>query len=132
MDLFRAVRKTRTIALCLGLLGATAQLEAQQPAGEIRLSVKDPSGAAVVVSGTLRNSATGATRVFETDTSGLFTLEDLPFGRYRLEVTKSGFAVESSLIDVRSAAPISRTVNMILATQASEIDVVAPTALPGT
>jgi len=132
MDLFRAVRKTRTIALCLALLGAAAQLEAQQPTGEIRLSVKDPSGAAVVASGTLRNSATGATRAFETDSSGLFTLENLPFGRYRLEVTKSGFAVESSLIDVRSATPISRTVNMILATQASEIDVVAPTALPGT
>jgi outer membrane receptor protein involved in Fe transport len=132
MDLFRAVRKTRTIALCLALLGATAQLVAQQPTGEIRLSVKDPSGAAVVASGTLRNSATGATRAFETDTSGLFTLENLPFGRYRLEVTKSGFAVESSLINVRSATPISRTVNIVLATQASEIDVVAPTALPGT
>lgn len=105
MDLFRAVRKTRTIALCLALLGATAQFEAQQPTGEIRLSVKDQSGAAVVASGILRNSATGATRAFETDTSGLFTLENLPFGRYRLEVTKSGFAVESSLIDVRSAAP---------------------------
>jgi outer membrane receptor protein involved in Fe transport len=56
----------------------------------------------------------------------------LPFGRYRLELSKTGFATQSSRIDIKSATPVSRVFAMTLAGQASRIDVVAPTPLPGT
>jgi len=132
MHLFRAARNALAIACCVALWSATAYLQAQSNAGEVRLTVKDPSGAPIVASGILRNAATGAARAFKTDRNGTYILENLPLGRYRLEVTKSGFAVESSLIEVRSSTPVERTVRMVLAPQAAEIDVVAPTALPGT
>ena len=121
MHLFRAARNALAIACCVALWSATAYLQAQSNAGEVRLTVKDPSGAPIVASGILRNAATGAARAFKTDRNGTYILENLPLGRYRLEVTKSGFAVESSLIEVRSSTPVERTVRMVLAPQAAEI-----------
>jgi outer membrane receptor protein involved in Fe transport len=94
--------------------------------------VKDPSGAAVAATGKLENLATGENRNFETDAQGLSTLSGLPDGRYRLEVTKVGFATQSVLVDVKSGSPVSRTITLALAAQASRIDVVAATPLPGT
>jgi len=114
------------------LLGAAAALRAQQPTGEIRLEVKDPSGAAVAASGTLRNLAGGPERAFQTDTQGMYTLSGLPYGRYRLEISKTGFALLIVSIDVHSSTPISRTVTMALATAESMVHVVATTPLAGT
>jgi hypothetical protein len=45
-------------------------LHAQGLAGEIRLEVKDPSGAAMQASGRLENLQTGASRSFQTDGNG--------------------------------------------------------------
>jgi len=129
MHSFRAVR------LYWVLLAATAALHAQRaqhPAGEIRLEVKDPSGAVMEASGSLQNPATGIARVFQTDSQGTYVFQSLPYGRYRLEVSKRGFATQSKLINVQSGTPVLRIVRMALAPQASKIDVVAPTALPGT
>jgi outer membrane receptor protein involved in Fe transport len=132
MDLFRAGRKGGTVVFCLVILGITTRLQAQRPAGEIRIEAKDPSGAAMEVSGNLQNPATGVKRAFQTDAQGLYVFQNLPYGRYRLEIAKTGFAAHSDLIDVRAAAPVSRIVRMVLATQASKVEVVAPTPLPGT
>jgi outer membrane receptor protein involved in Fe transport len=132
MDLFRAVCKPRVVALCLALLAAIAPLRAQRQAGEIRLAVKDPSGAAIEVSGRIQNLVTGLASTFNTDQRGMYAFEGLPYGRYRLEIAKTGFATQSTLVDVRSGIPVSRVIRMALAPQASKIDVVAPTALPGT
>jgi outer membrane receptor protein involved in Fe transport len=103
----------------------------QNPAGEIHIEVKDPSGAGMEASGRLQSLAGGAERTFRTDSHGQFTLAQVPAGRYRLIVTRDGFATQSMFIDVHSA-PIARTINMTLAAQASSIDVVGATPLPGT
>ena len=96
------------------------------------MTVKDPSGAAMEASGRLRNLAGGADQTFTTDAQGVYDFPSLPFGRYRLGVSKSGFATQSIPIDVQSGAPVVRTVTMPLATQASTVDVVAATPLAGT
>ena len=57
-------------------------LQAQGPTGEIRVEIKDPSGAAMQAAGKL------GTRSFETDAQGVFTFSNLAPGRYRLEVSK--------------------------------------------
>jgi outer membrane receptor protein involved in Fe transport len=114
------------------LLGTAEVLRAQQPTGEIRLNVKDPSGAVVVVSGTLRNPGAGVEQTFQTDSQGMYDFANLPYGRYRLEISKSGFATQSTLIDVQSGTQVSRTVTLALASQVSKIDVVATTPLAGT
>ncbi len=115
------------------MLGGIAPvLQAQQPTGEIRLEVKDPSGAAVEASGALRGPGNGAARTFETDARGAYTFANLAYGRYRLEVTKAGFATPSTQIDVQSGTPILRAITLALGTQSSKVDVVATTPLAGT
>ena len=70
-------------------------------------------------------------RSFETDAQGTLTLGNLPYGRYKLQISKPGFVTQSISIDVRSITPISRTISMALSSQASQVNVVATTALPG-
>ena len=49
----------------------------QRSAGEVRLEVKDPSGAAVEASGRLENLATGADQTFQTDAQGRYAFRNL-------------------------------------------------------
>jgi outer membrane receptor protein involved in Fe transport len=107
-------------------------LNGQVPYGEIRVQVKDPSGAPMEASGKLESVAPGVRRTFQTDPQGSFTLGNLPYGRYRLEVSKAGFVTQSAMIDIGSTAPVSRTVTMALASQTSKVDVVSATPLGGT
>jgi outer membrane receptor protein involved in Fe transport len=106
-------------------------LPGQPSTGEFRVAVKDPSGTAMEASGKLQNLATGTEQMIRTDAQGAYTFANLPYGRYRLEISKEGFATQSVLIDVRSATPISRTITLSLAQQASKVEVVATTPLPG-
>ena len=115
----------------LALLGVSGALQGQRPAGEIRLGVKDPSGVPMQASGQIQNPGSGVDRSFETDAEGSYTFEDLPYGRYRLVVSKSGFSTQTVLVDVRSQAPVSRTITMSLGTASFKVDVVATTPLPG-
>jgi outer membrane receptor protein involved in Fe transport len=127
VDLFR----TRNAGALLFFLSITTA-RAQQSTGEIHLEVKDPAGSVMAASGRLQNLASGSLTLFDTDPQGVFIFTGLAFGRYRLQVSKSGFAAQSVLIDVLSAAPVSRVMTLSLAPQTSKIDVVAATPLPGT
>jgi outer membrane receptor protein involved in Fe transport len=93
--------------------------------------VKDPSGASVTASGALR-AAGGSTQSFDTDSSGSYTFSSVAAGHYRLYITKTGFATQSLPIDVTSGVNITRTVILELSAQASKVDVVEVTPLPGT
>jgi outer membrane receptor protein involved in Fe transport len=100
----------------------------QAPSGAIRLEVKDPSGAAIDASGKL----SGPTSLsFQTDTNGAYSAEKLPFGTYRLEVSKRGFTTQSLTVEVRSETPVSRTITLALSATAYRVDVIAATPLPG-
>jgi outer membrane receptor protein involved in Fe transport len=116
----------------LALLIVHVALWAQRPAGEIRLEVRDPSGAPMQASGRLEALSGGLSQGFQTDAQGSYTIGNLSYGRYRLKISKSGFATQLLFLDVQSQTPVSRTISMPLATQASRVDVVAPTPLPGT
>ena len=121
------------LILSVGFLGLLPVLLCgQAQPGEIRIQVQDSSGLAMEASGKLESLASKTDFSFQTDPQGAYTFSNLPFGPYRLEVSKAGFATQSILIDLQSGTPVSRTVMMMLATQASRIDVVAATPLPGT
>ena len=115
----------------LMLLGGAAVLKAQRPAGEIRIEVKDPSGAGMEASGKLQNLASRVVRTFQTDEKGVYAFLTLPYARYRRKVARNGFATRALLIEVSSPAPIARTVTMLLGTASAQVDVVAATPLPG-
>ncbi|MCI0661516.1 MAG: TonB-dependent receptor [Acidobacteria bacterium] len=99
--------------------------------GEIRLEVTDPTGKAAEATGKLIDLATGSSRRFQTDKQGKLTLDKLPFGRYRLEISSEGFATQSLLFDVLSTTTITRTVTLALGSLAFSLDVVAATPLSG-
>src|ERR1700728_345055 len=122
----------RYLCTAVALLLAALRLNGQAPVGEIRVQVKDPSGAAMEATGTLQSVPTGVRRNFQTDAQGRYTLGGLPYGRYRLGISKAGFATQSALIDVKSRTPLSRTVTMTIGVQSSRVDVVATTPLAGT
>src|SRR5277367_5689668 len=128
---FRSAR-ARAICLAVLLLLAATILPAQSSNGEIRVQVKDPSGATMEASGILENLGSGVRSSFKTSTGGTYRLGNLPYGRYRLEISRSGFATQSEQIEVRSEKPITRTITMALASQVYKTDVVSATPLAGT
>ena len=83
-------------------------------------------------SGRLESIAGGVARDFQTDAQGNIVLGNLPFGRYRLQVSKSGFTTQSVTIDVQSATPVTRSISMEIGAQAAKVDVVSETPLAGT
>lgn len=113
------------------VLVAALALQAQRPAGEIRLEAKDPSGSGMEASGKLQNLDSGVVRNFRTDPQGVHVFVALPLGRYKLEVSRNGFTTQSLAIDLQSSAPITRTVMLPLGAASIEIDVVATTPLSG-
>ncbi len=125
-------RQGRFACAAAALLVATLTLGAQTPRGEIRVQVKDPSGAAMEASGTLENLTAGGQRSFQTNAQGTYTLDNLPYGRYRLEISRTGFVTQVVSIDVQSRRPISRLVTMALTSQTFKTDVVSATPLAGT
>ena len=116
------------VALMLGFVISTA---AQTRSGEIRIEVKDPSGSPMSAQGKLEGVGTSTSRTFETDGQGAYVLSTVPYGRYRLEVSRDGFATQSMLIDVQSDTPVSRTVTLAIGTSAYKVDVVSATPLQG-
>lgn len=124
-------------AFTMGLIAAVVLfwpmvVHGQAPTGEIRLEVKDPSGAAMKATGKLHGLGNAVTRSFQTDEQGKYTVGNLPYGRYRLEISREGFATDSDSIDVQSAEPVVDTVRMSLSSQTARVEVVAATPLPGT
>jgi outer membrane receptor protein involved in Fe transport len=98
---------------------------------QLHVEVKDPSGAAVQASGKLENLDTGMEHAFQTDSQGVFNA-DLTPAHFRLEISRVGFATQSLTFEVHGATPVSRTITLALAGQATRIDVVEATPLPGT
>jgi len=68
---------------------------AQKITATIRGTVTDPTAA--VVAGakvTVKNEGTGFTRSGETNSSGIYSFQELPVGSYRIEVEQTGFKAE--------------------------------------
>jgi len=122
----------RPRAILLWALAATASSLWGQANGDIRLEVKDPSGAVTRASGTLRNLDTGAERTFETDAQGVFDFVNLPYGQYQIRISKNGFVTQIVHVDVRSAAPVSQPVTLALGSQKTSLDVISVAPLSGT
>ena len=100
-----------------------------QPSGEIRLNVKDASGAAVVASGKLFAGA--VERSFETNQDGSFLFTGLTMGRYRLQISKPGFDSQTILVNVTSAIAVVQTITLAIGIASFNVNVIAATPLPG-
>ncbi len=87
--------KGRLSAACLTILFTSVPLIAQQTLGAITGTVKDTSGAVVPdVKVTARNIATNLEVTEQTQSSGSYSVPNLPIGVYSLIFSKAGFETE--------------------------------------
>ncbi|HEY1496754.1 MAG TPA: TonB-dependent receptor [Candidatus Solibacter sp.] len=90
-------------------------LIAQSDLGELRLTVRDPSGAPLAARADLVSSATGTRIAIDLASDGRYAFHALPFGLYRLRVTHANFAPATELIALRSAVPLAHEVTLAVA-----------------
>ena len=72
-------------------------------AGTVQGTVADPSGA-VIPNAVIRlhNDRSGLDRTINSDAQGQFTISNLPFNTYHVDVSAGGFASLNQTVDVRS------------------------------
>jgi TonB-dependent receptor-like protein/carboxypeptidase family protein len=114
-----------TIALLVVALGQFAG----SSTGELRLTVRDPSGLPLQCSVELISESTAVRQDLQTDADGRVAAKRLPFGTYRLAVVRDGFAPVSELIEIRSALPIDRRVTLTVAAVQAQVTVSADATL---
>ncbi|HEY2842285.1 MAG TPA: carboxypeptidase-like regulatory domain-containing protein, partial [Bryobacteraceae bacterium] len=109
---------------CLaGLLLFQMALFGQLQTGEIRLEVKDQSGSPMEAHGMIESLSAGIRRTYQTDVQGAHTFGSLPFGRYRLQVERTGFATQERLIEVRSAVPLAQPFTLAVTAADTTVEV---------
>jgi len=102
---------------------------AQTNSGELRLRVTDPAGLATQATVELSSQANEYRHRFTTDTNGTVTAKPLPFGIYEIKIQAPGFADATETVEIRSAIPTDRTVQLKLAPVAASISVTAQSTL---
>ena len=93
----------------------------QSNTGELRLSVTDPSGLGVKSSVEIVCEANQFQASYETDDSGNLAAKRLAFGVYRLRVERSGFAVFTDSIEIRSAIPFAFAAKLSIAASTTSV-----------
>src|ERR1700757_140709 len=97
------------VTVIFGLvLGLSAYAQSGGNSTSVTGTVSDPSGA-VVANATveIRNPVSAFSRSTTTDSSGKFSIPNVPFNPYHVTVTAEGFNPYSQDIDVRSSVPVS-------------------------
>lgn len=117
-------RLKRLLIVCLAIAFAS-QAHAQPAVGEVRVRAVDDSGTPVTADGVLEGQATSVRRAFQTDAARAVVVPALPFGIYRLQLTRAGFAAYSTIIDVRSEIPINHSAALGLAPLQATVNVSA-------
>jgi outer membrane receptor protein involved in Fe transport len=133
MTLFTGTRgRVSHVALfTMAALLCGVPLSARAQTGEIRIEVKDASGARMQASGKLQNLASGVSRSFQTDPRAPWVVSGLAFGTYRLTVSRAGFRTQAAVINVDSTTPVLKTISMPIGTADFKVDVVGLTPLAG-
>ena len=111
----------RFVFLVLMLLPAAACVSAQTYRGTVLGTVTDSSGA-VVAGATVkvRNADTGLERVTQTSADGSYSAPELPFGKYTVTVSQSGFQTSVTTGVAVDVASDRRVDVMLKAGQVSE------------
>lgn len=97
------------------LMVCVAVLLAQSDLGELRIRVTDPAGLPAPSSVEIVSQANQVRQRLATDRDGALVIKRLPFGMYRVQVERAGFASRSELIEIRSASPLEYRVTLGLA-----------------
>ena len=104
-------------------------LSGQADTGEIHLRITDPSGAAMSAAVELSSVGNGYDKFFVSDGDGRALIQQIPFGVYRLQVRRAGFAVFSTTFPVSSSLLLDEAIQLRVAAQVTQIHVSATDTL---
>ena len=119
----------RTAAILPGFMLLSLPAGAQRELGELHVEVQDQQGAPVAAAAELISEANQVRRNFSADSDGRATAQDLPFGLYRLNITRVGFAPKVQAIEIRSEVPLYIKVTLGLASVETQVQVTASETL---
>jgi len=119
----------RWICWMVLLVGLPWPVYAQVNTGELRLQVADAAGLGVRASVTVASVGDVLHKQLSTDADGTLLLETLPYGLYRVEVAREGFATLILFVSVRSAVPVERMVQLGIAPVKTVVQVDTTTSL---
>lgn len=91
--------------------------------GELRVFIADETGLAVPGQVTVTSDANQVGRTLDADATGLAIIRRLPFGTYRLRVSRDGFSPAESLVTIRSAVPVESHVRLQVAAVTAAVQV---------
>jgi hypothetical protein len=128
---FRVTYLAPRIAQSAGLFFflCVAPLLGQSNRGELRLRVTDPSGLGVRTTVLLISAANQYRNSLPTNDQGKLQVQRLPFGIYQVEIQQPGFAVDSELIEIRSAIPTEYVIQLKISSTNETVTVTAPNTL---
>lgn len=101
------------VSLIFAALFAAGQF-GQSNTGELRITITDATGAALPGPVEVVSQANEVDQKLDTDPAGRLVVRRLPFGSYRVDVSRKGFADVSELVEIRSALPTDFHVTMNL------------------
>ncbi|HEY3825162.1 MAG TPA: TonB-dependent receptor, partial [Bryobacteraceae bacterium] len=105
-------------------LGSTALAQNAGSSTGISGTVTDPTGAVVVgATVTVHNPVSGFEQSATTDSSGNFTIANVPFNPYHMTVTAMGFAAYVQDVEVRSIVPLNLKIGLQLESATSTVTV---------
>jgi hypothetical protein len=122
-----AIPSARRIAAALIL--TSVPLFCQSNGGELRLSVTDPSGLGLKSTVELVSQANQYSYTFTTDDHGKLDAKRLPYGVYQVEIESPAFARVSQQLEIRSALPLDRTIQLKVAPVSESLKVSASATL---
>src|SRR5579864_4054400 len=124
---FRFSKTNRSLLYLLALLLFLPTLVfAQADTGTLTGTVKDTSGASVPdAMVTVRNTATGATRVVQTGSDGVYTVPGLPPALYDVTTSKAGFADYKAQATITVGSHVTLDVPLSVSQVSTTVEVVA-------
>jgi hypothetical protein len=102
---------------------ATLPALAQVNTGELRLRIVDPARRGLKASATVSSGANQYRGAFATNENGEIDIKTLAYGVYLVRVDGSGFAQTTEVVEIRSALPVERIVQLGLPQVRSEVQV---------
>ena len=96
---------------------------AQASTGELHLLVTDPAGLPVPSAVELISEANQVRESLQTSDDGRLVARRLPFGRYRIAVSRDGFALFTGLVDIQSSLPTDFRVTLGVAPIQAQVTV---------
>jgi hypothetical protein len=112
----------------LAVLFATGQF-GQTNTGELRIIVTDSTGLPLPGAVEVVNQANEFRQRLDTNDSGVLIIRRLPFGAYRVGITRDGFAPLAEIVEISSALPTEHHIRMVLAAVQAQLTVSADSTL---